>query len=350
MIRTIRQLIFGLRVFFWNLTFLNLCRIVVFIAKRYVFRNKVPFSVVFAVTYHCQCRCVHCSVGDYPLSDKELSTDEVRRAIDAIAAWGVIKITFFGGEPLLRSDIVELVAYASAKGLRSSLDTNGIALSEDVVSALKKAGIGNINVSIDSADPATHDKLRRYPGCFARAISALRACVKLRIPCLVSTYVSNRSVRERDLESVIALAKREKALGVKILFPILSGRWRQEEKESLSEEGQRYLAQLVDPGYVYIEDALEMVKRNGKGCSALEKNLIYISPSGDVQPCPAVPVSFGNLRREDLLLIVKRMMSHAFYRKHGDCSVCLMNDPAFRQQYFQVREKGGQPIDVGKFV
>jgi MoaA/NifB/PqqE/SkfB family radical SAM enzyme len=346
MIRVWTQFVFGLRIFFQRLTFKNTRKILVFIFRRYICQKPVPFSVVLAITYHCQCRCVHCSVGDYAVSKDELSTQELKDVIDAIDIWGPIKITFFGGEPLLRKDIAELVAYASSKGIRTSLDTNGVNLTEPVIEKLKSSGIGNINVSIDSADPATHDRLRKYPGCFDAAVNAIRLCARFNISCLVSTYISNRSVRERDLEKVIALARQEKASGVKVLFPILSGRWRTQDNEALSAAGQDYLQSLLDPSYVYIEDALEMVKHKGKGCSAIEKNLVYISPSGDVQPCPAIPVRFGNVREEPLLEIVHKMMSHAFYNEHRSCSECLMNEPAFRQQYFATKGKEGQPLDV----
>lgn len=350
MIRIGRQFLFGWRVFFQHITASNVRKIALFLWKRCIRREAVPFSVVFAVTYRCQCHCVHCSVGDYPVSNNELSTQEITELIDAIDAWGPIKVTFFGGEPLLHPDIVELVAHASARGIRTALDTNGIALTEEKLSALKRAGIGNINISIDSAQAPLHDQLRQYPGCFDQALGAIRACVRSQVPTLISTYASNRSVQSRDLEAIIAMAKRERVQGVKILFPILSGRWRNNESEGLTTEGRNYLHGLVDPSYVYIEDALEMLKRNGKGCSALEKNLVYISPSGDIQPCPAIPVSFGNVRQESMLVIVKRMLTHSFYRKYRSCSSCLMNDLHFRKQYFSIKERGGLPVHVKELV
>jgi MoaA/NifB/PqqE/SkfB family radical SAM enzyme len=348
--RKFEQFFFGMRVFFRYLTIKNLIKIINFIFKRYLRKEAIPFSVVFAVTYDCQCKCVHCSVGDCATGNKEMTTLEIKSLIDDIDVWGPIKITFFGGEPMMRPDLVELVSYAASKGIRCAVDTNGIAVTESKIKELKSAGIGNINVSIDSADPAIHDKLRKYNGCFDAALKAVRLCVNNDVPCLVSTYASNRSVRDGDLEAIIALAKKEGVEGVKILFPILSGRWRKQEQEALSKEGRAYLKSLLDPSYVYIEDALEMVKREGKGCSAIEKNLIYISPYGDVQPCPAIPVTFGNVRSERFTVIVKRMMEHVFYKKHKYCTSCLMNEDSFRKKYFAVNEDGGVPVDVEKII
>ncbi len=305
----------------------------------------VPFSAVYAVTYKCQCRCVHCSVADYGVPAGELDTVEAMELIDSVAGWGAVKITFFGGEPLVREDLCDLVAYAVRKGLRTSVDTNGLLLDRGMASRLKAAGVGNVNVSLDSADPSVHDSLRMRKGCFAAAADAIKNCVALDIPCLVSTYASKRALGDGDMVNLIALARSFGASGVKMLFPILSGKWRKNESERLNAEEEKRLFALMDPSFVYLEDALQMVKSRGKGCSAMERNLVYISPTGDVQPCPAIPISFGNIRRRPLAEIAASMTAHPFFAKYGKCSMCLMNDPGFREKFFT----GGAaklPVDI----
>ena len=127
------------------------------------------------------------------------------------------------GEPSLRNDLIQLVKYASLKGVRVSIDTNGILLDEETIINLKDAGISNINISVDSSNESTHDALRKKQGCFQSAIRALELCVKHSIPCLISTYASKRAIKDKDLEKIIKLAKEIGVNGVKILFPILSG-------------------------------------------------------------------------------------------------------------------------------
>jgi len=339
-----------MKVFFRRLTLKNILKIVNFCWKRFVLHKPVPFSVVFAVTYKCQCGCVHCSINDYKKSAEELSTQEIKKAIDFIDQWGAVKITFFGGEPLVRKDVVELVQHASQKGIRTSLDTNGLLLDETMVVAIKRAGIGNINVSINSVDEAVHDFLRKKEGCSQAAINALSLCVRYHIPCLISTYASKRSIAAKDLEGIIKLAKNIKASGVKILFPILSGKWRDSESERLSLEEEAYVLSLLDPSFIYIEDALQMVKKRGKGCSALERNLVYFSPTGDVQPCPAIPVSFGNFREEPIEAIIARMERHMIFKKYHSCEKCLMNEPVFREKFFVAREGKELPVNADEFA
>lgn len=339
------QLLFGLRVFFRRPTVGNVLRVARFLFRRYALSEPVPFSVVYAVTYRCQCRCVHCSVADYGVPKDELDDAEARGLIDSVADWGAVKLTFFGGEPLVREELCGLAAYAAGKGLRVSLDTNGLFLDRAMAEKLKAAGIGNVNVSLDSSDPALHDTLRKQQGCFDAAVGAIKHCVALGIPCLVSTYASKRALKEGDTEKLIAFARKLGAAGVKILFPILSGNWRDKEEEHLGPEEEKKLLSLTDPSYVYIEDALQMVKSRGKGCSAMERNLVYISSTGDVQPCPAIPVSFGNIRKKKLAEIAASMSGHPFFAKYGKCSMCLMNEPGFRRKLFA----GGAvklPVDI----
>lgn len=341
--RSFKMFVFGIRVFFNNITFNNIIQILRFSFKRYLLGKRVPVSAVFALTYRCQCSCVHCSVGDY-MEKEEIDSESAKKIIFSLKKFGVLKITFFGGEPLLRKDIVELVSFASKLGLRTSIDTNGIFINDKLVSELKKAGIGNINVSIDSSDPRIHDFLRKYDGCFEKAVNAIKICVKNNIPVIISTYASKRALNSGDLEKIIDLGKKLKVKGVKILFPILSGKWRKKEEELLNDSETSRLMGLTDPAFVYIEDALEMVKSNSKGCSALRGNLIYISPTGEVQPCPAVPLSFGNVRDKNIEEILS-LMEYKFSLKYSGKSGCIMNDGEFRKDLFI--QKDTYPLKCG---
>jgi len=68
-----------------------------------------PIAMTFAVTYNCQCKCVHCSAGRHLKTEqKELSTEEAKKLIDDAQKLGVTIIAFTGGEPLLREDLFEI--------------------------------------------------------------------------------------------------------------------------------------------------------------------------------------------------------------------------------------------------
>ncbi|MHA1805714.1 MAG: radical SAM/SPASM domain-containing protein [Promethearchaeota archaeon] len=110
-----------------------------------------PFPVVmtFAVTYRCQCKCVHCSAVNHIKEDqKELNTRETKKLIDEAQKLGVTIIAFTGEEPLLRKDIFELISHVNPKKAMSIMFTNGQFLTEENVNKLVKAGVYSLFVSI----------------------------------------------------------------------------------------------------------------------------------------------------------------------------------------------------------
>jgi Fe-coproporphyrin III synthase len=135
-----------------------------------------PFVVVWNVCRHCNMTCPHCyaAAGPRP-SPHDLSTDEGRRLIDELAEAGVRFLIFSGGEPLLRSDLFELMAHARARGVTPQLSTNGVLIDASVVQRLQAVGVPYVGVSIDGLE-AFNDPYRGLEGGFARALDALRLC------------------------------------------------------------------------------------------------------------------------------------------------------------------------------
>ncbi|HEX9157103.1 MAG TPA: radical SAM protein, partial [Syntrophales bacterium] len=127
-----------------------------------------PRLVEITVTNRCQCRCVHCYNETAPPVDdaSELTRGEIARICKDAARIGFAEVNFTGGEPLLRKDIVALVKLARSAGMLPKMNTNGILLTDDMASRLKEAGLAWCAVSIDSSEPAVHDRLRGFDGCF----------------------------------------------------------------------------------------------------------------------------------------------------------------------------------------
>ena len=185
----------------------------------HVLGRKIPWLIELSVTYRCNCRCKHCSVSNY-FSEadraREMTTDEIKGVLDQAVAMGIPKIDYFGGEPLLRQDIVELVRYGESLGLYISLTTNAWLLNAELVGQLRQAGISCINVSLDSVDAEEHDRLRGAAGIYQRAVQAVRDCRAAGIPCIVSTYATRRRIEgfatARDDSTLTALIKKSREL------------------------------------------------------------------------------------------------------------------------------------------
>src|SRR5438132_1659919 len=114
-----------------------------------------PLSLIAELTHACPLRCVYCS---NPLAlverDSELDCFEWRSVIREAAALGVLHLHLSGGEPLLRSDLEELVAEGSGCGLYTNLITSGVGLSPGRAAALREAGLRHVQVSLQGDEQA----------------------------------------------------------------------------------------------------------------------------------------------------------------------------------------------------
>jgi radical SAM protein with 4Fe4S-binding SPASM domain len=125
-----------------------------------------PSMVLVDVTSRCNLSCIHCPsstlyeeegfVGDLDPALYRKIADEVGRHPDTIFR------PFDGGEPLLRRDLPELIAYAKAAGIRNvAITTNGTLLTPRIRRALIDAGLDGLEVSLDANSAATYAQVRR---------------------------------------------------------------------------------------------------------------------------------------------------------------------------------------------
>jgi len=297
-----------------------------------VLDQDVPWLLEFSVTYACQCKCVHCSVGKYQDERKNLlDVEHIKRVLDQTAEIGIPKVDLFGGEPLLKNGIVDIVAHGSKLGLYMSVTSNGWLLTKELVKELKKAGISCINVSIDSDDEKTHDELRGLDGVFQKAVEGIKACHEEGIPCIASTYVTRKRIEnfgnvkdDSQLTQIINFTKQIKATGLRILFPIISGNWELQKEKEFTEEEKSFVIKNIDPSFAFIEGAYS-VKNDKKICQSLHGKMFNISPEGDMQICVAFPDTFGNVRDKPLRELLDDMYSHPTYLKNkgGNCCSTL---------------------------
>jgi radical SAM protein with 4Fe4S-binding SPASM domain len=132
--------------------------------------------VVWNCTRTCNLRCVHCYSDSYALKyPDELTTEQARATIADLAAYGIPALLFSGGEPLTRPDVFELMEYATGKGLRVTLSTNGTLIDATVAARLKNIGLTYVGISLDGIG-ATNDLFRGKTGAFDAAVRGLRHC------------------------------------------------------------------------------------------------------------------------------------------------------------------------------
>ncbi len=133
--------------------------------------------IVWNICRQCNMTCPHCyAVAAFEPSADDLSSEEAKHLIDDMAFCGVRILIFSGGEPMLRPDLLELVAYAKQAGMSPQLSTNGVFIDEETAPKLKEAGINYVGISIDGI-PQFNDAYRGMEGGYAAALRGLR-CAK----------------------------------------------------------------------------------------------------------------------------------------------------------------------------
>jgi radical SAM protein with 4Fe4S-binding SPASM domain len=164
--------------------------------------------VVWNMTARCNLECRHCYIESSPgTAGAELSASQARALIDDLSALGAPVMLFSGGEPLLREDVYDLAAYASRKGLRPGLSTNGTLITREVAARLEGAGFAYVGVSIDGAEP-THDRFRNRRGAFREALDGLANAAAAGLRTGVRFTLNRRNAA--DLAAVLDVVERER--------------------------------------------------------------------------------------------------------------------------------------------
>ena len=163
-----------------------------------VYRKKrwYPRFVVWELTLACNMQCEHCGSAAGKKRDDELTLDEMYRVIDELAELDCERITLLGGEPLIHPHWEDLAERIKENGFGANVITNAWTLDrEDVCDALARSGITIVGISLDGLEE-NHDKLRRRPGSFKRALRGMELLRKRKLPIAVSTVVTNDSIND----------------------------------------------------------------------------------------------------------------------------------------------------------
>jgi len=156
-------------------------------------------SLRLSVTQRCDFTCNHCHREGQAPSREEMSPAEMGRLVSVASSLGVRKVKLTGGEPLIRDDILEIVARISPIVREVSLTTNGSHLAS-MASALKFAGLNRVNVSLHSLNRDRYARL-----CGVDCVEEIRAGIKAAIEAALNPVKVNMVVFKDENEEEIEL-------------------------------------------------------------------------------------------------------------------------------------------------
>jgi radical SAM protein with 4Fe4S-binding SPASM domain len=280
-----------------------------------------PVHPVWEVTARCNLHCKHCHVSAGSNIKGELSTGEGRDLIDQIAAIDEFRmLAITGGEPMLREDILDLVAHAHNRGLEIVIASNGYSINPPMAKRLRRLGVAGLAISLDGSTPGTHDRLRASDGAFEMAVEAARSCVAAGLVLQINITITRHSLH--DLEAILDLAQDLRASIVLVYHLIPCGRGEEISDIQLDTEqyrqfleilwrkqrSQRYIIEAVcSPQYWSVllkrrprpPSVLRFAQNLFHGCVA-GWGMCYIKSDGEVWACPFMPLSVGNVKRASL--------------------------------------------------
>ena len=265
---------------------------------------SAPYRMDLALTYRCNDNCPHCYVArsrDYP----EMDTNAWKAVLDKVWSAGIPHVCFTGGEATLRDDLGELVAYAQDLGLVSGLLTNGRRLSNmTFLQSLVDAGLDHVQVTLESHDEATHDRMVGARGAWKETVQGIRNAVARDLYTTTNTTLIRENTAE--IEETVAFIG---SLGVPTFACnslIYSGRgaevgsgFREGELGPLLERVQAAAAQhelrliWYTPTQYCSFSPLQM-DLGVKACTAALYNMC-VEPDGAVIPCQSYYEPLGNI-------------------------------------------------------
>jgi len=325
--------------------------------------DQAPFTIAWEVTRACAYACVHCRADAMHQRDPhELSTEEAKALVERLAAFGNNPILIFtGGDPMMRPDLFELIAYATERGLRCSLTPTATALpTRERLEKARNAGIRRIALSLDAPRPEVHDDFRKVKGSWQRTMDTLHRAHDVGLSVQVNTTVAKHNVD--ILHEMVPFIQEVGAVQWSVFFLVPTGRAMAEQMIS-AEQHEKVFNWLYDLSQnapfdikstaapMYRRVAIERKRAENTGTPVTFQSagfqyadglhrptkgvndgngFLFISHIGEIQPSGFLPVTAGMVRENDVVDVYRNSQIFKDLRNPGKykgvCGSCEYRD------------------------
>jgi radical SAM protein len=316
-----------------------------------------PLMFYYEVTTACDLVCKHCraSAQSDP-NPQQLSTEQSKLLLSQAATF--LKrpmVVLTGGDPLKRSDLLDLIAHGRRVSLEMALTPSATPLAtKDALQRVRSTGIRRLGISLDGPNAEIHDAFRGWEGSFERTKAMLVAARELGMTVQVNTTVCRRNVN-----SLTTMADFLTPYGIAmwaLFFLVPVGRGAAEERikpwkyESVFE--QLYHWSRTKPFAIKTTEAPHyrrfVVERGGNplagpcGSDGAErrghraplgisdgKGVMFVSSTGDILPAGFLPLRCGRFPKDNVVEIYQRHPLFVSLRNpsrfKGKCGICEFN-------------------------
>ncbi|MBI4025879.1 MAG: radical SAM protein [Verrucomicrobia bacterium] len=304
-------------------------RLVGAVARTYVFGRPPLRYVDFSLDFACNLRCQHCfATALQQPGRRRMTVADYARVARECMSLGAVNFSFQGGEPLLFRELGDIITACQPPRNVISVTTNGTLLTPERIANLKRFGVDILTISLDSAIAEEHDRFRGVSGSFEKTMAGIRLALKEGLRVTLGTVVTRQTVRSEGITALIRLAQDLKVL-LYFILPVPAGRWSSHRQMLLTPEDLTYLDEWTRRSRYLRTDF--QANFGGHGCGAV-KEILYLTPYGDVLPCPFLHITFGNVLEEPVNVIRDRALQNPYFAVYHQ--KCLAStDEEFIEEY-----------------
>lgn len=320
--------------------------------------NVLPVLSELAVTYRCNLRCAFCYAGCHVTANPighnaELPTEALCGIIKKIYEEAQVpSISFTGGEPVLRNDLPELIAYAKSLGMRVNLISNGTLITLEKAEQLAKAGLDSAQISIEGTDSSTHDAITGMSGAFHKALNAIGFLKGCGIHTHTNTTLNGRNIGQiKQFPAFVKDTLNHNKFSMNMIIPSGSGAVDKSLWLRYSEMGPHLDVLRAESEKAGVEfmwySPLPVCMYNtithglgNKGCAACD-GLLSVAPDGSILPCSSYSKVTGNLHKqafseawhtEEAVYFRNKNFAHPYCRACEHFALCHGGCPLYWQQ------------------
>lgn len=169
--------------------------------------GRVITSLRISITQKCNLNCIYChEEGEEGNSKREVSFDTIVKTVTAATEFGVKKVKFSGGEPLMRNNFEEiLMALPDLKDI--SATTNGVLLSKRAAS-LADSGLDRVNISLPSLNSENYGRITGSPHSLSKVLNGIDAAIDAGLAPIKLNMVLLKGLSEFEIDDAIHFADR----------------------------------------------------------------------------------------------------------------------------------------------
>ena len=297
--------------------------------KKYVLRG-----IEFAITYKCNFNCNHCLCSRIEESAvrREMEPQDYARIVKEAMKLGCTTFGLEGGEPFVSPIWEDVIKACKPKYNHIIISTNGFLFDEEKAKRCSKLGVDTINFSLDSGYPELHDLFRRRRGSFNRVMQGIKLCKKYGIKAIVNNVVHKDNLYTNNFRELLEFCEKEKIM-VNTMFAKGVGNFK-DKNVMMDDDDMIAYERIIEP-YNYVQRHLNHNYGKQFGCPGT-KEMINMTPYGDVLNCANMHIYLGNMMEESLKTIRDRAFKKTPFGRYHPCF--LASDKDFISIYYPMLE------------